>query len=134
MTAIQDYRPAAYFIMLSGVLIAGAASLVPLYHVGYRLDLLALTAILTPFALYGMLSETLRGPWLLGSGLLILAVCLAVVVNERYLDYDGYRDGILHWMPVAVASIVLTAAYLFGQGRPVEARAEHPWFTGEVER
>jgi hypothetical protein len=118
MTAIRDTRPAAYFIILLGCVAAAAASLLPFYSVGYKVDALALAAVLTPFVIYGMFSEDLRSPWLLGSGLVLLGVTLTVVVVERYLDYDGYRDATVYWVPLLAVAIVLPVAYVFGRREP----------------
>jgi hypothetical protein len=116
MTAISDYRPAAYLIILLGCVAAGAASLVPFYSVGYIVDALALAAVLTPFVIYGMFSESLRGPWLLASGLVLLGATLAVVIVERYLNYDGYNT--VYWVPLLAVAIVLPIAYAFGRRAP----------------
>lgn len=116
MTA--HYHPAAVLIILLGCLAAAAASLVPFYGVAYVIDGVALAAVLTPFAIYGMFIESLRGPWLLASGLVLLGATLAVVVDERYLDYDGYRDATLYWVPLLAMAIVLPIAYIFGKREP----------------
>lgn len=116
MTANQDYRPAAYLIIALGGLLAGAASFVPFYHVAYKIDAVALSVVLTPFVLYGMFVESLRGPWLLASGVILLGVSLAVVLDERYPVYKGYDS--LYWVPLVAVSIVLTVAYAFGKRAP----------------
>ncbi|MHB1352419.1 MAG: hypothetical protein ACYC5S_05720 [Thiobacillus sp.] len=128
----QSYRRAAYLIIASGTVLALAAALVPFYDVGYQLKGLPLAAVLTPFVLYGALVAALRGPWLLASGLVILAVSLFVVGSERYLDYDGYRSGVVYWLPSATAAVVLVAAYLLGRARPGEEEGARPQFTGEA--
>jgi hypothetical protein len=65
-----------------------------------------------------MFSEDLRGRWLLASGLVLLGVTLAVVIDERFLDYNGYRDTAVYWVPLLAAAIVLPVAYLFGRREP----------------
>lgn len=116
MTA--NYRRAAVLILFLGCLAAAAASLVPFHGVAYVVDGLALAAVLTPFAIYGMFSTSLRDPWLLAAGLVLLGVTLAVVVDERFLHYDGYRDATLYWVPLLTVAIVLPIAYLFGKREP----------------
>ena len=118
MTATRDTRPAAYLIILLGCLAAAAASLVPVYPGIYQVDALALGALLTPFVIYGMFSEDLRGPWLLASGLVVLGVTLAEVGVERFLDYNGYRDTTVYWIPLLAVAIVLPIAWLFGRRAP----------------
>ena len=115
MTQTLDYRPAAYLIILLGLGGAAAASLVPFYHAGYVLEPGVLLAVLMPFLLYGLFIESLRGPWLLASGLLLLAACLALVISERYLHYNGYADDLIYWAPTLAAAIMLAIAYWLGR-------------------
>lgn len=105
-------------IALLGGMTAFAAGLVPFFHVGYVVDAIALAAVATPFVLYAMFIATLRGPWLIGAGLVLLAVSLAVVVDERVLAYDGYRSGTIFWVPLLTAAIVLPVSFLFGRRDP----------------
>lgn len=115
MTPTRDPRPAAYFIILLGFGEAAAAALVPFYNAGYLLEPGVLIAVLMPFLLYGLFIESLRGPWLLASGVLLLATCLALVIFERYLHYDGYTNGRIYWIPTLTAAIVLPIVYRLGR-------------------
>ena len=118
MTATRDYRTAAYLIILVGAGAATLAAVVPFYTVGYQVDALALSAVLTPFVVYGMFSHSLRDGWLLASGLVLLGVTLAVVALERLVQYDGYQDATVYWVPLLTMTIVLTLAYFFGRRPP----------------
>lgn len=120
MSTSRDPRPAACLIILLGLGLATAASLVPFYHVAYLLEPGILLAVLMPFLLYGLFIESLRGSWLLATGLLLLAVNLVLVAFERYLRYDGYTDGLIYWVPTLAAVVVLPLAYRLGR-RPDEA-------------
>jgi hypothetical protein len=115
MTAHCDCRPAAYLIAALGCLVAVAAALVPFYSVGYQVDALALAALATPFVVYGMFSEDLRGPWLMGAGLVLLGVTLAVVIGER-VGYQGYAA--VYWVPLAAVAVLLPVALAFGRRPP----------------
>ncbi|MHB0974202.1 MAG: hypothetical protein ACYC0P_08155 [Thiobacillus sp.] len=115
MTTTLDYRPAAYLIILLGLGGAAAASVVPFYTAGYELKPGVLLAVLMPFLLYGLFTESLRAAWLLASGLLLLAISLALVVPERFLHYDGYADDMIYWAPTLAAAIVLPIAYRLGR-------------------
>ncbi|MBN8767230.1 MAG: hypothetical protein ABT22_01050 [Thiobacillus sp. SCN 64-317] len=115
MTPFRDPRPAACLIILLGLGLAAAASLVPFYHVAYLLEPGILLAVLMPFLLYGLFIESLRGPWLLATGLLLFAANLVLVAFERYLRYDGYTDGLIYWVPTLAAVVVLPLAYLLGR-------------------
>lgn len=117
MTTPRDPRPAAYLIVLLGLGEAAAASLVPFYNAGYVLEPGVLLAVLMPFLFYGLFIESLRGPWLLGSGLVLLAANLMLVASERYLHYNGYADGRIYWWPTLAATIVLAIAYWQGRHR-----------------
>jgi hypothetical protein len=117
MMTIPDYRAAAALIILLGCAAAAVAALVP-YTVGYKVDAIALAAVLTPFVVYGMFIEDLRGPWLLASGVVLLGATLAVVIDERVLNYDGYRDATLYWVPLLALAIALPIAYVFGKRAP----------------
>jgi len=118
MMTILDYRAAAALIILLGCSAAAIAALVPFYAVGYKVDAIALAAVLTPFVVYGMFIEDLRGPWLLASGVVLLGATLAVVIDERVLNYDGYRDATLYWVPLLALAIALPIAYVFGKRAP----------------
>jgi hypothetical protein len=67
-----------------------------------------------------MFSESLRGPWLLASGLALLGAVLIVVIDERFLNYDGYRNATLYWVPLLAVAIVLPIAYVFGRRPPYQ--------------
>ena len=114
----RDYRPAAYLIILLGMAAAAAAAMVPQYAIGYRLEVGVLLAMLTPYIVYGALTERLRGPLLLLTGLILLVVSLWLLVSQRPEVGDGYAGSLIYWLPLAVAAVVLPLAYwLQGQVR-----------------
>lgn len=108
----RDMRPIAYVIILLGLATAAAAALVPQYAIGYKLEVGVLLALLSPFIVYGALSETLRGAALLLPGLALLGVNTVLLVNERFLHYDGYADSPVYWVPLLSAAVVLPIALL----------------------
>ena len=89
----------------------------PFYGAAYHLKFAVLLALLAPFALYAMLTESLRGFWLPGSGLVLLGGCLVVVGFERCLHFNGYVDGLIYWVPLLASAIVLPIAYMLGRRR-----------------
>lgn len=124
MTLTQDPRPAAYLIILLGFGLAAAAALVPFYHTAYLLEPGILLAVLMPFLLYGLFIESLRGSWLIGTGLLLLAASLVLVASERYVHYvgmasnaryAGYANTLIYWVPTLIAVVVLPIAYWLGR-------------------
>lgn len=108
----RDYRPIAYVIILLGLVTAAVAALVPQYAIGFKLEIGVLLALITPFIVYGALSERLRGAALLLPGLVLLGVNLALVVQERLLAYEGYDDSPIYWLPLLTAAVVLPIAYV----------------------
>lgn len=117
MSAISPQHFAVAIVLL-GVAAAFAAALVPFYGVAYVVDAVVLSAVVTPFVVYVMFITSLRGPWLVTAGLVLLGVTLAVVVDARFLDYDGYRNSVIYWAPLLTAAVVLAAAWLFGRRDP----------------
>jgi hypothetical protein len=111
----RDFRPAAYAIILFGFALAAVAALVPFFTGTYHLETGVFAALLSPFLLYGVFSEDLRGWWLLGSGLVLLSICLALVIFERYLNYAGYGDAMIYWVPLVASGIVLPVGYMMGK-------------------
>jgi hypothetical protein len=110
----------AALVIVLGCLAAFAAALVPVYPGIYEVNALALAALLTPFAIYGTFFTRLRGPWLVVTGLILLTVTLPTVLDERYLHYDGYRDGTLYWLPLSTAAVLMLVAYVFGRRPPYQ--------------
>ena len=118
MPQTRDYRPAIFLILSLGLSEAAAASVVPFYNAGYELDAFVLLAVLMPSLLWGLFIGSLRGAWLAASGLVLLAISLALIVPERYLHYNGYVDDRIYWIPTLAAAIVLPLAYAFGRRAP----------------
>lgn len=115
MNTSLDGRLAAYVIILLGFALAFAAAMAPFYTAGYKLETTVLVLLLSPFVIYGSLSESLRGSWLLASGLVLLAISVAVVVFERFLHPGGNADDFIYWVPLLASVIVLPIAYGFGR-------------------
>lgn len=115
MTKTSIYRPAAALVMLLALGEAAAASVVPFYNAGYELESGVLLAVLMPFLLWGLLIQSLRASWTLATGLVLLGICLALLVPERYLHYNGYSDDLIYWLPTLAAAIVLPIAYRLGR-------------------
>lgn len=120
MTPHLNARSTAALIIVLGCLAAFAAALVPFYPGIYEVDALALGALLTPFVVYGAFFISLRDSWLVATGLVLLAVTLVMVIDERYLHYDGYRDGTLYWVPLLTAAVLMLVAYVFGRRPPYQ--------------
>jgi hypothetical protein len=104
-----DYRPAAYVVVALGTALAFVAATVPFYDAGYRLDLVVLLVGLAPYVVYGILTEFVRGRWLLAAGMLLFAFDLALRISERFLRYDGYTDGLVYIAPLVATGVLALA-------------------------
>ncbi|TAM44578.1 MAG: hypothetical protein EPN55_10635 [Gammaproteobacteria bacterium] len=108
-----DLRPTAYVVVALGVALAFVAAVVPHYDAGYRLDLPVLLAGLTPYLVYSLFTGFVRDRWLYAGGALLLVFDLAFKVRERFLQYDGYADGLVYLAPLAAAAVL---ALMLGLG------------------
>ena len=62
---------------------------------------------LLPYLVYAMTLPYLRG-WLLAvPALLIVAVHAWAVASERFIDYRGYGDGTIYYVPLGLALLTL---------------------------
>lgn len=114
---LEDFRPYAYLIVLVGLVLAAWGALLPHYDAGYRLDGTRLVALMLPFVACASLTESLRPGWLAAAGAVILAATVAVAVSLR--TPVGARSGepLAIALPLLVALVVLTVAYLLGRRR-----------------
>jgi len=112
-----DFRPAVYVVIVLGAALAFFAAVVPHFGAGYRLDVALLLAGLSPYLVYGMLTEFLRGRSLPALGAGLLAVEFFIRVPLRLL-HDGYPDGLAYAVPPVAAGVlaVVLALAMRGQG------------------
>jgi hypothetical protein len=68
-----------------------------------------------PFVMYGSLSESLCGPWLLGLGPVLLGICAVIVIRERFLHSGTNATDFFYWLPLLASLIVLPIAYVLGR-------------------
>lgn len=96
-----------YAIVTGGVVLAFAAAVVPHYGAGYQLDSGVLIAGLLPYLVYAVAVALSRAPLTLAGGLAALAIHAWVVVRERFTDRADYGDGMIYYVPLAVAAALL---------------------------
>lgn len=118
-----DFRPAAYIIVALGVSLAFIAAVVPHYDAGYRLDLPVLLAGLAPYLVYSLFTGFVRDNWLCAGGALLLLFDLAFKVRERFLQYDGYADGLIYTAPLIAAGVL---ALILGLGARTNSASPSP--------
>lgn len=109
-------RSLALIIALAGIALAAWAAVLPHYDAGYLLHGTVLVVLMLPFIAYGSLVESLRPGWLLGTGLVLLAVAVAVVLPLR-LKAAPLAETPAYWIPLLTAVVLLPLAYFLGQRR-----------------
>lgn len=124
-----DFRPLAYLVIALGVCVAFAGAVVPFYDIGHELRIPVLLAGLAPYVVYGFYTDVVRGWPLAIAGLVTLAVDLAVKIPERFVSFDGYASGLIYYVPLLLAFVLLPlwlglAAHREGRWQGV--RAEPP--------
>lgn len=108
-----DFRPTVYVVVTLGVSLAFAAAVMPHYEAGYRLDLPVLLTGIAPYLVYGLFTGFVRDRWLYAGGALLLVFDLAFKVRERFLQYDGYADGLIYTVPLVATGVL---ALMLGLG------------------
>lgn len=99
-----------YGILVAGVILAGLSAVVPYYSVGHRLLVGVLAAGLTPYLMYGVAVALLRRPLTVVVGLILLATHAWLVITERFIDDADYSDGMIYYVPLALALVLLPVA------------------------
>ena len=130
MRAELDLRPVAYSYILVGVLLAILSAVIPHFGAGYRLAFGVLVAGALPYAVYGALTELLRGWRLILPGLLIVPAHAWLTLSERYLSFDAYQSRAIYIVPIVLTVIVLplgiVAGHLLDKRKASGAPASHP--------
>jgi hypothetical protein len=123
---------ATFAIVLAGIAVSAAASVVPHYTAGFQLDVGVLAVGLLPYIVYATLAEVVRGRAALIAGALILALDIAVKIPGRFLHYDGYADGWVYWAPLISTFVILPV--VFGVATRGGGRVETPDVKTQTEK
>ena len=115
MRAELDFRPAAYLLIVAGILLAALSAVIPHFDAGHRLASDVFVVGILPYVVYGALTEVLRGWRLLLPGALIVPVHAWLTVSERYLAFDEFESGAVYIVPLVLTVIVLPLAILAGR-------------------
>jgi inner membrane protein involved in colicin E2 resistance len=110
-----DSRTIAYLITLLGLAIAFLAAFVPFFTASYHLEAAVMVVLAIPFVIYLALSSSLSGPWLLGTGLILLAISAVVMITQRFEHQGMNIYDPSYWLPLFASVILLPSAYLFGK-------------------
>lgn len=94
-------------IVIAGVVLSGAAALVPNQAHAFELLPLQLAAGVLPYLLLGMLAWMLREPVVIRAGLAVFAVHLLAVIMQRGLSPDHGSGPLLTAVPLLLAAGLL---------------------------
>jgi hypothetical protein len=100
-------RLLTYLLLAAGCALAFVAALVPHFDAGYYLSVSVLLTGLLPYLVYAMVLPYARGWRLALPALLIVALHGWAVASERFIDYRGYSDGTIYYVPLALAFLAL---------------------------
>lgn len=100
-------RSIAYGIIVIGLILAFVSAVVPFYGTGYELMLSVLLSGLIPYLIYGIAIPFLNGGLLILPGLVLVAIHAWLVVSERFLKNADYSDGMIYYLPVVLAILLL---------------------------
>ena len=113
-----DMRPVAYGVIILGCLLSFVAAVVPHYTAGHKLLFGVLLTGLTPYVVYGALTEILKGWMLAAPGILLLAVDAAIKIPDRLLSIADYPTTAVNFAPLWLVLIVLPVG--MGVGRWIQ--------------
>lgn len=97
-------RPLGYLLLAGGCLLAFLSGLVPHYDAGHRLMVSVLLTGLLPYLVLGLALPFLRGWALFLPALIGVATHAWLVLTQRFLDYQEYGDGMIYYVPLALAA------------------------------
>jgi len=101
-------RPLGYLLLAGGCLLAFISALVPHFDTGHRLMVSVLLTGLLPYLVLGLALPYLRG-WALALPALLMVVIHAwLVLTQRFMYYQGYSDGMIYYLPLALAAAAAT--------------------------
>lgn len=96
-------RPLSYLVLAAGALLAFVSALVPHFDAGHRLMVSVLLTGLLPYLVLGLALPYLRGWAQALPALLMVAIHAWLVLWQRFVAYQGYSDGMIYYVPLALA-------------------------------
>lgn len=100
------YRVFAYWMLAAGAVLAFISGLVPQPAMGHELWVTVILVGLVPYIVYGMTFPHLRGPALTVPGAALMLIHAGLVINQRFLNFNGYEDGLIYTVPLVLAVIM----------------------------
>lgn len=94
-------------VIAAGVVLSFVSALAPFFAAGYKLDYVVLLAGLLPYLVYGSAAPVLARGIAVSSGLLLLLAHSALLIGVRGVDAAAYSSGMLHFVPILLAVLML---------------------------
>ena len=110
-----DMRPVAYAIIGLGCLMSFATAVVPHFSAGHKLLVSVLILGITPYVVYGALTEILTGWSLVAPGVLILAVDAATRLPERWFAVEDFPSTAVYLAPIWLIFLILPIGVFMGR-------------------
>ena len=101
-----------YTVILVGTILSLAAALVPHFDAGYRLLPLVFITGMLPYMVYSIAVPLLRSPVVTITGLVIVFAHTWLLIDQRFVDYVDYSDGLIYVIPMALILVAAPAAII----------------------
>jgi uncharacterized membrane protein YGL010W len=116
--------PPGYWFIVAGMLLAAISAFVPHFDSAYHLDAGVLIAGFVPYLVYSVAVVLMRGMLTTVAGAALVIVHVWLVVGERFVHELDYSDGMIYYVPLLMAIIVLPLA-VSALRRPWDNRVVH---------
>lgn len=126
------FRTYASGVILIGCMLAFISAVIPHYTAGYHLMLSVLLSGLLPYLIYVLAVPFLDGWRLALPGTVLLILHGWLVVRERFLNDADYNNGMIYYVPLILASLLLPLI-IRALREPWGADAERPASPDEKE-
>jgi len=98
-----NLRPAAYWVIVAGLLLSFVSAVVPFYSAGYKLLYGVMLAGLLPYLIYAIAAPLLNARLILAVGLALLGVHGWLVISDRFVGGADYSGGMIYYVPLLLA-------------------------------
>ena len=98
-----NFRLAAYWVLVAGLLLSFVSAVVPFYSAGYKLLYGVMLAGLLPYLIYAIAVPLLNARLVLAVGLALLGVHGWLVIGARFVGGADYSDGMIYYVPLLLA-------------------------------
>ncbi len=110
-----DMRPIAYGVIALGCVLSFMSAVVPHYTAGHKLLFGVLFCGLVPYAVYGALTDVLKGWVLVAPGVLVLSVDAAVKIPDRVFWTADYPSAAVSFAWLWLVLIILPVGVGIGR-------------------